>query len=144
MKKFFLILVLCTGSTIIFAQQNWNRRNPPAAVQRSWKKDFPGRDNDAWEWKNNHWRARYKDRDHNDRNVDVFYDKYGRRRYSQTEWDRNDLPERVQNRIRSRYRTNNYSAYRIERPSGGFYFQITLGNNRSVYLDNQGRETTHY
>jgi hypothetical protein len=61
--------------------------------------------------------------------------------YSQTQWDRNDLPDRIRERIRSRYRTENYSAYRVERPRGRSYFQIRLGNNRLIYLDERGRET---
>jgi len=144
MKKYFLALLFCAVSTLIFGQQRGNRKDPPQSVQRSWKKDYPNRDNEEWEWKNNQWRTRYKDRDNNNRNVDVYYDKNGKRKYSQTEWDRRDLPARVQNRIRTRYRTDNYSAYKVQRSSGGFYFQITLGNNRNVYLDNQGRETSHY
>ena len=144
MKKIFLVLVFCTGSTMIFAQHKENRKDPPAEVQRSWKKDFPDRDNEAWEWKNNQWSTGYKDKDHNNRHVKVFYDKNGKKKYSQTEWDRKDLPAPVQNRIRSKYHMDNYSAYKVDRPAGGFYFQVTFGNNQIVYLDNQGRETSHY
>ncbi|TMI69726.1 MAG: hypothetical protein E6H09_18725 [Bacteroidetes bacterium] len=140
MKKTFLIALFCAAGMTLFAQTN-TRRYPPSSVQRSWQRDYPNRDNDAWEYRNNQWHTKYYDRDHNNREVHVYYDRYGRRVYSQTQWDRNDLPDRVRNRIRSRYRTENYSAYRVERPGGRFYFQIRLGNNRLLYLDERGRET---
>jgi hypothetical protein len=62
---------------------------------------------------------------------------------SQSEWDRNDLPERVRDRIRSRYHSENYNAYRIERPGRGLYFQITLEGNKRIYLDERGREVKY-
>jgi len=61
-----------------------------------------------------------------------------------SDWNRDDLPVRVRERIRARYRADNYNVYRIERPGRGFYFQITLGNNRRIYLDDRGREVRHY
>ena len=142
MKKLFLIVTLCASSVLVFAQQNNNRRMPPNSVQRSWQRDHPGYDNNntSWEYRHNQWHTRYQDRDHNNRNVDVYYDRYGRRQYSQSEWDRNDLPDRVRERIRSRYHSDNYTAYRVERPNRGFYFQISLGRNKFVYLDERGRE----
>jgi len=140
MKKTFLIALFCAAGMTLFAQTN-TRRYPPSSVQRSWQRDYPNRDNDAWEYRNNQWHTKYYDRDHNNREVHVYYDRYGRRVYSQTQWYRNDLPDRVRNRIRSRYRTENYSAYRVERPRGRSYFQIRLGNNRLIYLDERGRET---
>jgi hypothetical protein len=63
---------------------------------------------------------------------------------SQSEWDRNDLPEGVRNRVKTRYHSENYNAYRIERPGRGFYFQITLGGNKKVYLDEKGREVKYH
>ena len=143
MKKTFLIVAFCVSSVMLFAQQNNNnRRNPPQSVQRSWKKEYPNynNDNQPWEYKNSQWHRRFTDRDHNNRNVDVYYDRNGRRTYSQSEWDRNDLPSNVRDRVRSRYRSDNYTAHRIEKPGGKFYFQITLGRNRIVYLDDNGRE----
>ena len=145
MKKTILLVVFCAGSVILFAQNNNSRRNPPQSVQRSWHRDYPNSDdNEAWEYRNNQWHRRYTDRDHNNRSVDVYYDRYGHHVMSQTQWDRNDLPDRVRNRIRSKYRTDNYNAFRVERPGRGFYFQITLGNNRKVYLDAQGRDVRYH
>src|ERR1700754_4402272 len=108
MKKIFLVLMICAASTMIFAQRNNNRRTPPNSVERSWKKDHPNNnDNDPWEWNNNRWHRKYMDKDHNNRKVDVYYDNSGRRMYSQYDWDRNELPDRVKNRIRSKYRNDN-------------------------------------
>jgi len=93
---------------------------------------------------NNQWHTRYNDRDHGNRNVDVYYDRYGRRLQSQSEWDRNSLPPRVRERIRNRYHDDNYNVYRIERPGKGIFFQITLGGNKRIYLDERGREVRYY
>ena len=143
MKKAVILMLFCASTVMVFAQQTNTRRVPPTSVQRSWQRDYPNynNNNDPWEWNNNRWHRRFRD---NDRNVDVYYDRNGRRIYSLHEWDRNQLPDRVKARIRTRYRSDNYSAFRIERPGRGFYFQITLGGNRKVYLDERGREVRHY
>jgi len=143
MKKTFFLMVFCAGSMVLFAQQH-DHRNPPESVQRSWQKDYPNHQNDSWEYKNNQWKTRYQDRDHNNRNVDVYYDKNGRRVMSQSAWDRNDLPEGVRHRIKTKYHSENYDAYRIEKPGKSVYFQITFGSNKKVYLDERGHEVKHY
>ncbi len=139
---------LATG--VVFAQYDRdhnrnNNNNPPSSVQRSWQKDYPNYQNNTWDYRDSRWHTRYQDRDHNNRDVDVYYDRYGRRIMLQSQWDRNELPERVRERLRSRYHANdNYNVYRIERPGRGFYFQITLGGNRKIYLDERGREVRYY
>jgi hypothetical protein len=147
MKKVFFLVVFCAGSVMLFAQQSGNNRNRahsvPPTVQRSWQRDYPNNNNASWDQQNNQWHTRYADRDHNNRNVDVYYDRNGRRLRSQSEWDRNDLPVAVRNRISTRYHADNYNAYRIERPGRGFFFQITLGGNKKVYLDERGREVRY-
>ena len=146
MKKILLITALCVSSVMVFAQKDSYRKYPPSSVQRSWQRDYPdyyNMNNNRWEWRDNRWHTTYQDRNHSNRNVDVYYDRYGHRLYAQSEWDRNDLPDRVREHIRSRYRTDNYSAYRLERPGGRIYFQITLGGGRTVYLDERGRETRY-
>ena len=144
MKKAVFLVMFCASTAMLFAQQTNSRRNPPSSVQRSWQRDYPNYNNNdaSWQYSNNRWHRSYQDRDNN-RNVDVYYDRNGRRIYAQSEWDRNNLPDRVKQRIRTRYRSDNYTAYRIERPGRGFYFQISLGGNRKVYLDERGREVTH-
>lgn len=147
MKKIFLMTALCVSSVMVFAQNDNYRRMPPTSVQRSWQRDYPDHNMNQdrnWEWRNNRWHTQYQDRDHSNRNVDVYYDKNGHRMYSQSAWDRNDLPDRVRERMRNRYRTDNYTAYRVEKPGGKVYFQLTLGGGRNVYLDERGRETTRY
>src|SRR5258705_1215277 len=146
MKKTFFVMAFCASVMVLFAQQNNHHRNtsPPQTVQHSWQKDYPDYSNNSWDYRNNQWHTKYQDRDHNNRNVDVYYDRNGRRVMSQSEWDRNDLPEGVRERVRTRYHAENYNAYRIERPGRGFYFQITLGGNRKVYLDERGREVKYH
>src|SRR5690349_3376559 len=98
MKKMFFLFVFCASTMMLFAQQNRNyHRNPPQSVQRSWQRDYPNYDNDnsSWEYRNSQWHRRYQDRDHNNRNVDVYYDRNGRRVMAMHEWDRNELPDRV-------------------------------------------------
>jgi hypothetical protein len=154
MKKimFFLLLTLSVG--FVFAQKRDHdrdrddRRNaPPLEVQKSFQRDYPNYNNTAnWDWRNNQWHTRYKDREHGDRDVDVYYDRGGRRMVTQTLWDLNDLPLNVRNRMYRRYHTNDYRVYRLERPGRGITFQITFGrnNNRVVYLDERGREIRYY
>ena len=141
MKKIFLIMALCASSVLVFAQNDNHRRYPPTSVQRSWQRDYPDynvNDNN-WQWQNNRWHTRYMDRNRN-HYVDVYYDRSGRRMYERHEWNVNDVPVNVRDRIYRRYHTNNYSVYRVERPGSGFYFQISLGGNRIIYLDERGRE----
>lgn len=139
-------MVFSAVGIVLFAQQDYRNRNsnPPQPVQRSWQKDHPNDQNNTWEYRNSQWHTRYQDRDHSNRNVDVYYDRNGRRTMTQSEWGRNDLPDVVRNRIRTRYHSEDYNAYRVERPGRGFYFQITLGGNKKVYLDERGREVRNY
>ena len=94
---------------------------------------------------NNEWHTRYMDRENGNRNVDIYYDKYGRRIQTGREWDPVRLPASVRDRISRRYHEENYSAYRIERPGKHVFFQITLAANRKViYIDERGREVRYY
>jgi hypothetical protein len=142
MKKTIFLILFCAGSTMLFAQQS-RHRNPPTVVVHSYQKDYPNYNNQTWDQRNNEWHTRYADRDHGNRNVDVYYDTKGRRIRSQSEWDRNDLPVAVRDRIRTHYKVENYNAYRVERPNKGFFFQISLGGNKNVYLDERGREVRY-
>ena len=145
MKKTFFLIAFCAGAMVLFAQQN-NHHNttPPQSVQHSWQKDYPNYSNTTWSYSNNQWHTRYQDRDHNNRYVDVYYDKNGHRVMSQSEWDRNDLPEGVRERVKTKYHSENYHAHRIEKPGKAVYFQITLSGNKKVYLDEKGHEVKHY
>jgi hypothetical protein len=145
MKKTFFLMAFCAGAMVLFAQQN-NHHNttPPQSVQHSWQKDYPNYSNTTWSYSNNQWHTKYQDRDHNNRYVDVYYDKNGHRVMSQSEWDRNELPEGVRERVKTKYHSENYHAHRIEKPGKAIYFQITLSGNKKVYLDEKGHEVKHY
>ena len=145
MKKTFFLIAFCAGAMVLFAQQN-NHHNttPPQSVQHSWQKEYPNYSNTSWSYSNNQWHTRYQDRDHSNRYVDVYYDKNGHRVMSQSEWDRNDLPEGVRERVKTKYHSENYHAHRIEKPGKAVYFQITLSGNKKVYLDEKGHEVKHY
>jgi len=143
MKKIFFLFVFCAGGLILFAQRY--DRNVPPEVQRSYQKDYPDYNNNAtWDLRDNQWHTRYLDRNHNNRYVDVYYDRRGRRMLTQSYWDRNELPVVVRERMRRRYHRDNYQVYRIERPGNRIFFQITLGGNRKVYFDERGREVRYY
>jgi len=150
MKKMFFLVLLTTGSIILFAQndkyRDKNRKeNVPAVVQQSYQRDYPNYNNSTWDRRNNEWHTRYMDRDHGNRYVDVYYDRNGRRMLAQSDWDRDNVPVPVRDRIRKRYHDENYNVYRIERPGRGILFQITFGgnNNRKVYYDERGREVRY-
>jgi hypothetical protein len=145
MKKTFFLIAFCAGAMVLFAQENNHHHNtPPQSVQHSWQKDYPNYSNTTWTYTNNQWHTRYQDRDHNNMNVDVYYDKNGHRVMSQSECNRNDLPQGVQERVKTKYHSENYNAHRIEKPGKGTYFQITLSGNKKVYLDEKGHEVKHY
>ena len=144
MKKTFFLMAFCAAGTVLFAQQNNHHTNPPQSVQHSWQKEYPNYGSTSWDYRDNQWHTKYQDRDHNNRNVDVYYDRNGHRVMSLSEWNRNELPEVVRERVRTRYHAENYNAYRVERPGRGFYFQIILGGNKKVYLDEKGHEVKHH
>jgi hypothetical protein len=150
MKKMFFLGLFTTSSILLFAQNDkykdkkHRQENVPQVVQQSYQREYPNYNNSTWDQRNNQWHTRYMDRDHN-RNVDVYYDRSGRRVLTQSDWDRDDVPVTVKERIRRKYHDENYNVYRIERPGRGILFQITLGgnNNRRVYFDENGREVRY-
>jgi hypothetical protein len=146
MKKIIFLSVFCATSMILFAQQyDRDRRSVPPEVQRSYQRDYPNYYNNAtWDLRDNQWHTRYMDRDHGNRYVDVYYDRRGRRVLTQSYWDRNSLPVDLRERIRRRYHNDHYDVYRIERPGNRIFFQITLGGNRKIYVDERGREVRYY
>ena len=147
MKKTFFLVLSCSVSMILFAQKDrYNNRNnstPPPTVEKSYQKDYSNYNHENWDMRNNRWHTRYTDRDHGNRTVDVYYDRNGRRMQSESTWNRDELPQEVKDRIRRKYHDDNYQAMRIEKPGRGFYFQITLGGNRKVNLDERGREVRY-
>lgn len=153
MKKMFFLMLFTATSIVLFAQHDRDnkdkdrdhRQDVPVRVKQSYQRDYPNYNSGTWDRTNNQWHTRYMDQDHN-RNVDVYYDNSGRRVLSQSDWDRNDIPVNVRERIHRKYRDDNYNVYRIERPGRGILFQITLGanNGRKVYFDENGREVRYH
>ena len=129
MKKLLLPLLLLS-STILFAQNT--------QVQLSFQKDYPDVRDVRWDQSNDQWHANY--RDAQNRNMDIYYDNYGNRRATHTEWNRRDVPQNVDDRINRRYHTNgDYRVERIERPSYRPLFQIRIGSRSPVYMDEDAR-----
>lgn len=147
MKKTMFLTLFCAAAMTLCAQHHrYDRSRPPDAVTRSYQKEYRIYDNNpTWDMQNNQWHTRYLDRQNGNKNVDVYYDRYGRRTQTGREWDPLRLPAPVRDRISRRYHEENYSVYRIERPGKRPFFQITLGaNNRIIYMDDRGREVRYY
>jgi hypothetical protein len=160
MKKILFACMLILTGTALFAQNDNrdnrdNRRNrdnqrnqyqPPQTVQQNWQRDHQGVSNPTWEQRNGQWHARYQDQRTN-RNVDTYYDTRGRQVDTHIPWDRNQMPQDADRRIRSRYHARDYQVTRIERPnSQGSLFQIllNLGSNRkTIYTDEHGNEVRY-
>ena len=142
----FLIL-FCAGTIMMYAQQHrYDRNRPPDMVIRSYQKEYKAYNNNPiWDMQNNQWHTKYLDKENGNRNVDVYYDKYGRRIQTGREWDPLRLPAPVRERISNRYHEENYSAFKIERPGKIPFYQITLAANKKVvYIDEGGREVRYY
>ncbi len=131
MKKILLLLFLLS-TTVLFAQN--------ATIRLSFQREYPNvnYDNVRWEQRGNQWHGIYKD-DYN-RDVDAYYDDDGRRIDTHIRWDRKQVPTRVETRITRRYHTDDYDAYRIERPAAKPLFQIRIGTRQPVYMDERGRK----
>ncbi len=145
MKQTIFALLLLS-SCMAFAQRrhrdnDQNNTTPPPSVQQNFQRENPNQ-NARWSRTNNQWHAIYKD--NNNRDVETYYDGYGRKRDSHIAWNRNDVPRDLDNKINRTYHTRNYNAVRIERPNSAPLFQILLnlggGRNRTVYMDEQGRQ----
>ncbi|TMI85790.1 MAG: hypothetical protein E6H10_02210 [Bacteroidetes bacterium] len=150
MKKICFLIVLCASTMILSAQdydhhRDRDRNQPPGVVIKSYHKEFKGYGNPTWDMQNNEWHTKYMDKGNGNRNVDVYYDTYGRRIQTGREWDPVRLPAPVRDRISRKYHEENYSAYRIERPGKRPFFQVTLAANRKmIYIDERGREVRYY
>lgn len=144
MKKTILLATSITVSMMVFAQQHKEHSKVPESVRTSWQSDYPNNkdDHNSWDMRNNQWHTRYKDKDHGNRYVDVYYDKNGHRIRSKSLWNRNDLPEAVRDRMNKKYHVHNYQAYRIDRPEKGVVFQLSWGKT-NVYIDESGNEVKY-
>lgn len=134
---FFSLLLLC--STTLFAQVD----HRPTSVRRGFEKDYPSVSNAQWEMRSGQWHGNF--RDNNNRNVDVYYDRYGKRMDSRIAWNRNDFPKDLDTRVHSRYHVNgDYQVFRIERPRSTPLFEIRIGGRKPIYMDEHGTERRYY
>ena len=159
MKKIIFIGTLILSSTKLFAQDrdrdrdnnnNRDRRNErqaPNSVQESWRREHPDVNNPSWEQRNGQWHARYQDQRNNNRNTDSYYDQRGRHIDTHTEWDRNQMPQDFDRRIRSRYHARDYQVTRIDRANNqGSLFQVLLNSGsrkRTIYTDEHGNSVNY-
>ena len=149
MKKIIFASLIILSSSLLYAQQNRNnnrnQRQAPATVQQAWQRDHPNIGNPTWQMSNGQWHARYKDQVNN-RNADTYYDSRGRQIDTHTQWDRKNLPQDFDNRIRTKYHPRNYDVVRIDRPNNPSLFQIILSlgtGKRTVYVDERGNEVRY-
>jgi hypothetical protein len=148
MKKIIFATLIILSSSILYAQRNGtnnNRRQAPTPVQQSWQRDHPNNGNPTWQQSNGQWHAHYKDQTNN-RPADTYYDQRGKQLDTHTQWDRKDLPQEYDTRIRTKYHAKNYQVTRIDRPNNPALFQLRLnlgGGNRTIYTDEKGNEV-HY
>ena len=158
MKQIFALLLVVMSISSLSAQdrdsrnrnddrnRNYNR-DVPQSVQRSFQRDNPNYNNVQWSKSGNQWHATYPDRNYNDRNSEIYYNRNGRMVDRHIQWNQNEIPQNVRQNIYSRYHVNNgYNVYRIERPNSQPLFQVRLnigGQNRDVYMDQNGREVRY-
>src|SRR5438477_2826968 len=97
MKKTIFSILFCASAMMLSAQQyKHNRDRPPDVVIRSYQKEYKAYNNNpTWDMQNNQWHTKYLDKENGNRNVDVYYDKYGRRVQTGREWDPLRLPAPV-------------------------------------------------
>ena len=148
MKKILMSLLLLSSITL-FAQNNddHNRdqrdrhddsrnNNVPDNVQRSFQQEYPDARDARWENTNGRWHSNYKDKD---RDADAWYDNDGRRINTRYYYNETELPGGLRNRLHRRYHSD-YKTYRVDRPGSGVLFQVTLGDGRVTYYDENGRK----
>src|SRR5579859_367303 len=135
-RVLFLALFVVVSGPLI-AQ---NSRHTPAAVQRSFGRDYPEARDPQWSSTNSQWHANFDDHSRNDRGAMVAnYDQYGHHIDSHIPYDHNDVPPAVVDRTeRNHPGGRDYRYTRIERPVGRPLFQVSLSlqnRNRKLYVD---------
>jgi len=148
MNKVLLLALLASvagGPTI--AQDR--RQHVPAAVRRSFQRDYPEARDPRWGSTNGHWHSDFDDHSRYDRGEMVAnYDRYGHHIDSHIPYEFNDVPTIVVERTRRNYPGGRDFTYtRIERPAGKPLFQVNVNlqdRNRTLYLDEKGREQEYH
>lgn len=142
-KRIFTTLLIFTAAGAVTAQDRHHQA--PAAVQQSFHRDYPEARDPQWHYSNSHWNADFEDHSRYDRGEMVaHYDRYGRHVDSHIPYDRNDVPPAVVQKTERHFPDGrDYNYTRIEQPGRPALFQVSLnlrGSNRTVYLDDNGRE----
>ena len=142
-KVILSVLFVLTLAGQLAAQDR--HQQAPAAIQRSFQRDYPEARNPQWSSDHGQWHANFEDHSRYDRGEMVaHYNQYGHHIDSHIPYDRNDVPPVVIHKTERTYPgARDYSYTRIEHPGGQPLFQVSLnlqGRNRTVYLDDNGRE----
>jgi len=146
-KTMFLGLVLLVVAGPLVAQER--HQHAPAAVKKSFQRDYPDARDPQWTSANGRWHANFTDHRRFDRGEMVAnYDRTGHHVDSRIPYDRNDVPSTVINRTEGNYPGGkNYSYTRIERTGGQPLFQVDLylkNRNKTVYVDENGHEQAYH
>ena len=120
-------------------------QHAPAAVRRSFQKDYPEARDPQWSSTNGQWHADFVDHSPKDRGQMVAnYDQSGHHIDSQIPYDENDVPPTVVYRTQRNYPYGtNYAYTRIERPVGNPIFRVDLSLRnkiKTLYEDESGNE----
>ena len=140
-----LIILAFAGS--LSAQDR--HQQAPSTIQRSFHRDYPEAGNPQWRSTSGQWSADFTDRSRYDRGEMVaHYDQSGHHVDSHIPYDRNDVPPVVVQKTERNYPgARDYNYTRIEHPGQKPLFQVNLnlrGSNKTVYLDDNGREKQYH
>src|SRR5579859_3980550 len=112
---FLASFVLVAGGQLIAQDMH---QHAPAAIQRSFQRDYPEARDPRWNSTNGQWHADFDDHSRYDRGAMVAnYDHYGHHIDSHIPYNDNDVPSAVIGRTQRNYPGGrNYTYTRIERP----------------------------
>src|ERR1700733_4290395 len=141
-KRMFLALCVLAVSGPLMAQ---DEHRAPAAVQKSFQKDYPEAKDAQWSSTNGQWHAGFSDHSQTDNGEMVAnYDQDGIHIDSQIPYDLSDVPSVVVDQTQKNYPGGtNYAYTRIERPVGDPLFQVDMNlqnKNKTTYMDEGGHE----
>src|SRR5438270_6814637 len=114
----------------------------PTRVYNALLSDAPTVSDAQWDRTGKNWRAYYMD-PKEEKMVDTYYDKRGRRVDTHVPVGRNVLPDSFRKSIEMQYHPLRYQVTRIDRPKGESVFQVVLhdANDRTttIYCDREGK-----
>lgn len=142
----FLALFVLVADGQVIAQDT---RHAPAAIRRSFERDYPEARDPQWSSTHSQWHADFNDHSRYDRGEMVaHYDQYGHHIDSHIPYDRDDVPSVVVDRTQRNYPGGrDYTYTRIERRAGRPLFRVSLrlqNKNRTIYVDDNGHEHRYH